>query len=324
MASRVVHPIALVEGEWVGPWRIVQKLGSGSYGAVYKVECEGDFFALKLALRRAGSQDENQTDARLRKELACLVRIHHPNVVKLHAFGCWPHPIEGYPYLLMDHVPGVTIRQWAEQRVPTVRMALHLFDRVALALDAVHREGVVHRDLKPSNILVREDDDEPVLVDFGSGDHVLAPPITTNTLSPGTPHYRSPEALRFCRENCHTPGVRYIFRTTDEVYSLGVALYEMLTGRPPFQPELPWEVLNLQIESRLPLAPASFDRRIAPAVSALVMRLISKRPEDRPQSGQEMHEAIQEVMGSVGPALENRVLVCTPGLATTEPGGGPT
>lgn len=324
MASRVVHPNAMVEGEWVGPWRIIQKLGSGSYGAVYKVECEGGFFALKLALRRAVSDDENQTDARIRKELACLVRIHHPNVVRLHAFGCWPHPIEGYPYLLMDYVRGATIREWAEQRGPTVRMALHLIDRVALALDAVHREGVVHRDLKPSNILVREDNDEPVLVDFGSGDHVLAPSITTNTLSPGTPHYRSPEALRFWRQNCHTPGVRYIFRTTDEVYSLGVALYELLTGRPPFPPELPWEVLNLQIEGGLTRPPASLDRRIAPAVSALIMRMISKRPEERPQSGQEIHEQIQAMMDSVGPALENRVRVRTPDVATTEPEAGPT
>jgi len=320
MASWVVHPSSLVAGEWVGPWRIVGKLGSGAFGAVYKVECEGDLFALKLALRRAESEDAHHTDARLRKELACLVRLHHPNVVRLHAFGCWPHPTRGYPYLLMDYVKGLTIQRWTEQRVPTLRMALHVFDRLALALDAVHHEGVVHRDLKASNILVREQDDEPVLVDFGSGDHPQAPRITTASLSPGTPHYRSPEAMRFWRENFHTPGVRYMYRATDEIYALGVALYEVLTGRPPFSPELPWEVLNLQIECRMPKPPASFDRRIPTAVSALVMRLLAKRPEDRPQSGQQVHEALQEVMDTVGSALEARVLVRTPDLITTENG----
>ncbi|HEX8703893.1 MAG TPA: serine/threonine-protein kinase [Myxococcaceae bacterium] len=320
MASRVVHPSCLVAGEWVGPWLVVKKLGSGAFGAVYKVECEGDFFALKLALRRPESGDANHTDARLQKELACLVRIHHPNVVRIHAFGGWPHPTKGYHYLLMDYVEGLTMQRWTEQRVPTIRMALHVFDRLALALDSVHREGVVHRDLKATNILVREQDDEPVLVDFGSGDHAGAPRITTDSLSPGTPHYRSPEAIRFWRENFHTHGVRYMFRETDEIYSLGVALYEVLTGRPPFSPLLPWEVLNLHIEGRVPLPPRSFDERIPPAVSALVMRMLAKRPEDRPQSGQQVHEEIQAVMDTEGSALEGRVLVRTPDLITTENG----
>ena len=102
--------------------------------------------------------------------------------------------------------------------------------------------------------------------------------------------------MRFWRENFHTPGARYMFRATDEIYALGVALYEVLTGRPPFSLELPWEVLNLQIECRMPPPPASFDPRIPPAVSALVMRLLAKRPEDRPQSGQQVHQALQEVM----------------------------
>jgi serine/threonine protein kinase len=318
MASRVVHPSSLVAGEWVGPWRIVGRLGSGSYGVVYKVECEGEFFALKLALRRVESGDTNRTDARLRKELGCLVRIDHPNVVRIHAFGCWPHPTRDYHYLLMDYVQGLTIQRWTEQKVPTIRMALHVFDGLALALDAVHREGVLHRDLKPTNILVRECDDEPMLVDFGSGDHTEAPRITTAALSPGTPHYRSPESMRFCRENFNTPGVRYMFRATDEIYSLGVALYEVLTGRPPFSPVLPWEVLCLQIEGVIPLPPRSFDARIPPAVSALVMRMLAKRPEDRPQSGQQVHEEIQELMGTVGSALEGRVIVRTPDLITTE------
>ena len=141
MASRVVHPSTLVAGEWVGPWRIVGRLGTGAFGTVYKVECEGDYFALKLALRRAESGDMNRTDARLRRELACLVRIDHPNVVRIHAFGCWPHPLKGYHYLLMDYVQGHTLQQWTEQKVPTIRMALHVFDRLALALDAVAPGG---------------------------------------------------------------------------------------------------------------------------------------------------------------------------------------
>jgi serine/threonine protein kinase len=320
MVARAVHPSVLVAGEWVGAWHILGRLGSGGFGSVYKVECEGEFFALKFGLRRAESEDGNMTDARLRKELACLMRIQHSNVVRIHAFGCWPHPIKGYPYLLMDYVEGFTIQRWTEEKQPTIREALHLFDRLALALDAVHQAGVVHRDLKAANILVREADDEPVLVDFGSGDYPQSRPITQGVLAPGTPHYRSPEALRFQRENLYSPGSRYIFSATDELYSLGVALYEVLTGRPPFSPQLPWEVLNAQIEGRVPVAPCDIEKRIPVPVSQLVMRLLSKRPQDRPQSGQQLHEEIQKLMDTVGPPLEGKVFVRTPDVITTEPG----
>src|SRR5687768_9010759 len=118
MAARAVHPSVLVAGEWVGAWQIVGRLGVGSFGSVYKVECEGEHFALKFSLRRAESDDPNLTDARLRKELACLVRLQHPNVVRIHAFGCWPHPTRGYHYLLMDYVQGATIQRWTRQTVP--------------------------------------------------------------------------------------------------------------------------------------------------------------------------------------------------------------
>ncbi|MDY7232016.1 serine/threonine protein kinase [Hyalangium rubrum] len=320
MAERVVHPSTLVPGEWVGAWQIVGKLGSGSFGAVYKVECEGEAFALKFSLRRqeSGEDDLNQTDARLRKELACLLRIQHPNVVRLHAFGCWPHPTKGYRYLLMDYVAGKPLARWARDEVPSIRRVLQVFDKLALTLEAIHRAGVSHRDLKSANILVRTRDEEPVLVDFGSGDHTQGKPITEGPLPPGTPHYRSPEALRFQREYMRAPGVRYAFRATDELYALGVALYEVLTGRPPFSPQLPREVLNAEIEWKDPPPPLAYDARVPVAVSDLVMRLLEKRPEDRPQSGQQLHEELQAVLTPASPGLEEKVVVRPPDLITTE------
>ncbi len=291
MSSYTPHPVALVSGERVGEWLIRKRVGAGSFGAVYQVECEGELFALKFSLRRPESGDDlNQTAARLQKELASLLQIRHPHIVRTYAYGCWPHPKKGYPYLLMDYVHGLTLHQWRQQVAPTFRQVFELFGKLALALDALDHEQIRHRDVKGSNILVRSGDGEPVLLDFGSSHYAQGVRLTEGPLPPGTPHYRTPESLRFQRQHYHDPNARYLFQLTDDLYSLGVALYEVLVGRAPFSPDLPREVLDIEIERRAPPSPAVFDERLSSAVSQFVLRMLAKRPEDRPQTGQAMHE----------------------------------
>jgi serine/threonine protein kinase len=318
MSAYVQHPTTLVAGEWVGNSRILARLGSGSFGAVYKVECEGEILALKFSLRRAESDDLNRTGDRLLKELACLLQIQHPNIIRPHAFGRWPHPTQGYHYLLMDYVEGPTLADWGQKMSPSIREILRLFDRLALVVEALDRAGIRHRDLKGANILVHASTGEPVLVDFGAAHYANGAPLTESPLPPGTPYYRTPEAVRFLRQNFRDPKARYPFRVTDELYALGVAFYEVLTGRPPFPPDLPLEVLHEEIELKIPLAPADLDERIPVAVSGLVMRLLAKRPEQRPQSGQALHEELQSLQQEAGALLEERI-VRPPDLETTEP-----
>jgi len=318
MSEHEAHPGFLVSGERVGEWLIRKRLGAGSFGAVYLVECEGDLFALKFSLRRPESEDLNQTGERLRKELACLLQIHHPNVVRPYAYGRWPHPSQGYPYLLMEHVEGVTLHEWSRRTGPTFRQVLELFCKLAMTVDALDQEQIRHRDLKSSNILVRAHDSEPILVDFGSADYGKGVRLTVGPLPPGTPHYRSPESLQFHRLHYGIPNAHYAFRVTDDLYSLGVVLYEMLAGRLPFLPDLPREVLNAEIEFRVPQPPAFFDERLPQALSELVMRLIAKRPEDRLQSGKALYEELQALLRDGGRALDARILGRPLDLLATE------
>jgi serine/threonine protein kinase len=319
MSSYTPHPVALVTGERVGDWLIRKRVGAGSFGAVYLVECGGELFALKFALRHPESGDDlNQTAARLQKEMACLLQIQHPNIVRTYAYGRWPHPKTGYPYLLMDFVDGLTLHDWRQQLAPTFRQVFELFAKLALALDALDREQLRHRDVKGSNIMVRSRDGEPVLLDFGSAHYAQAVRLTEGPLPPGTPHYRSPESLRFQRQSYRDPKAHYLFRLTDDLYSLGVSLYEVMVGRAPFSPNLPREVLNIEIERRPAPSPASFDERLGSAMCQLVLRMLEKKPEDRPQTGQAVHEALQLVLRDGGALLDEKVLVQPVDLLTTE------
>lgn len=283
-----VRPDALGPGTEVGTWRVVERLGVGGFGAVYRVEDmarPGEFYALKLALRPG--------DERAEREVTLLmVKAVHPNVVRFHACGRWPHPQTGYLYFVMDWVDGRPLDAWAEEVNPTFRELAQAAGRVALAFHALHEQGVRHRDVKPVHILIREADGEPVLIDFGIGDYAGAATITEQTLPPGTLALRSPEAVRFHREHHGQPGARYEYQSTDDLYALGVSLYRAVTGYFPFPPHLPPDMLYLAIEGQTPPAPADFNRRTPRALSDVIMRLLAKKPHERYPTGAELHAAL--------------------------------
>jgi len=288
-----VYPEALGPGTEVGTWRVVERLGVGGFGAVYRVEDmarPGEFYALKLALRPG--------DERAEREVTLLmVKAVHPNVVRFHACGRWPHPRTGYLYFVMDWVAGRPLDTWAEEVNPSFRELAQAAGKVALAFDALHGVGVLHRDIKPVHILLRESDGEPVLIDFGIGDYAGAATITEQTVPPGTLHLRSPESVRFHRKNHGRPGARYEYRPTDDLYALGISLYRGVTGHFPFPPHLPPDLLYLSIEGQTPPTPADFNRRTPRALSDIIMRLLAKKPEERYPTGAELHAALLAAVG---------------------------
>jgi serine/threonine-protein kinase len=293
-----VYPEALGPGTEVGTWRVVERLGVGGFGAVYRVEDmarSGEFYALKLALRPG--------DERAEREVTLLmVKAVHRNVVRFHACGRWPHPQTGYLYFVMDWVDGRPLDTWAEEVNPTFRELAQAAGKVALAFNALHGAGVRHRDLKPAHILIREPDGEPVIIDFGIGDYAGAATITEQTVPPGTLHLRSPESVRFHRENHGRPGARYEYRPTDDLYALGVSLYRVVTGHYPFPPHLPPDMLYLAIEAQTPPAPADFNRRTPRALSDIILRLLEKKPQERYLTGAELHAALISAVGFGKPA----------------------
>ncbi|ATB48665.1 serine/threonine-protein kinase [Corallococcus macrosporus] len=260
-------------GTRIAGFTLGKRLGSGAFGDVYLATRDGEEVALKL-------QDLHRMAGWPERECAILLRLRHPNVVAFRAGGRFPGEQPRQFYLAMEYVRGRTLHQWVEEENPSARQVARLLRGMARGLEATHAAGVVHRDIKESNVMVREADGAPVLVDFGVGDFAGAPRLTQGVLPPGTMRYRSPEALAFRRASSSAMEPKYRCEPADDVYALGVVLYWMLTGRPPFL-----EVVTpTQIEaviSEAPLAPQGVNPRVPPALGELCLRILAKAPEAR-------------------------------------------
>ncbi|MBU8896835.1 protein kinase [Corallococcus sp. M34] len=288
----LVYPAALPPGAVVGGWRIVERLGSGGYGAVYRVEhpdAPGQPFALKLSLHPDSARS-------LRETALLLDKAVHPHVVRVHASGRWPHPRTGLPYFVMDCIEGPALHTWADTCNPTFRQLAFAGGHVALALDLLHARGVVHRDLKPEHILIQRTTGQPILIDFGAGDVAGAPTLTTAALPPGTHHLRSPEAVHFHQRHWRTPEARYPYTHADDLYALGVCLYRAATGHYPFPPDLPTDLLYLAIATRAPPPPQAINPRIPTPLARTILRLLEKDPRRRPRHGGQLHAELVEGM----------------------------
>ncbi|HLK99919.1 MAG TPA: protein kinase [Myxococcaceae bacterium] len=309
MTADAGEPGAPQPGQVIDGWRIIEKLGEGSFGAVYRVEKEGLTFALKLAHGRAESPAGRRGPDRSQRELECLLALRHPNIARVWSHGRWPHPKQGPLYLVMDYVEGFTLGQWKELCAPTPYEALVLFDKLAGALAYMEERGVKHRDLKPANIMVRRHDGQPVIVDYGAADKTGAETLTDERLPPGTPRHTSPEAMRFDREHRHEPHARYEYQVTDEIYAFGVTLYDVLTvprlhSAPQYQPV---------ISEVIPPKPAHrVNPRVPVALSELTAQLLSRDPAQRPVSFEVVRRKLVELLPLQGEEWQGKPIDAPP------------
>jgi serine/threonine-protein kinase len=183
---------------------------------------------------------------------------------------------------------------WASTENPSAREAVRKVLGLARALAAVHAVKVVHRDVKEANTLVREANGEVVLVDLGVGGDEEAGFRTGGLLPPGTPAYRSPEAWRFERENQGVQGAHYRPTPSDDLYALGVVLYWLLTNRKPFHVEQRKGVDAVLTEA--PKPPHELNPRVPVELSELCLRLLAKKPEERPMDAQELCTALTALL----------------------------
>ncbi|RKH42377.1 serine/threonine protein kinase [Corallococcus sicarius] len=282
MTMSPLHPDHLTAGNQVGPWRILEFLGGGGGGRLFKVEREehpGQPFTMKVALRPAGqhASEEEDADGRVSREAA--IHMAYDTGLKVHALDHWLGP-SGYLYFVTDYVEGETFTEWCWRMKPTAARLLEVFTEVVRLVDKLHRRHLWHRDLKGANILIRKEDGHPVLIDFGVA---RQPGMVTLTVGvpPTSPHLLPPECLAFLAEGAWKEGSAFEPGTAGDLYALGMLLYEALSDVYAFDPKLPYDQLVLAIATKIPTAPHVINPRVPRTLSDISLRLLAKRPEDR-------------------------------------------
>lgn len=275
-----LHPDTVVEGKY----RIKRLLAEGGMGAVYHAVQEplGRDVALKILKPQDDTpQKREQRERRFFREAAVSGRLNHPNTIVIVDYGKLPDS-DGY-FLVMEYLDGISLRQLLNERGALgTRLTLHIAMQIAASLADAHRAGAVHRDLKPPNVMLVPRGDDPYfvkVVDFGlvkqldpeEGEDEL----TSENALVGSPRYMAPE--RFLSASADSPAA--------DVYSLGIVMYEMLTGRTPFVREGDSTLQSIMLQhiqtDPPPMRAVRSDLELPPGLEELVMACLAKHPDDR-------------------------------------------
>ena len=256
----------------IGKYRVLRRLGEGATSEVFLAR--DDFHDRDVAIKRVRhGADRTASEAHFASrffaaEAALVGRLNHPNVVQLH--DAIDDPVA--PYLVMEHVPGVTLRAFCQpdQLLP-LEQVVEIGFKCAMALGYVYRQGLIHRDVKPANILAVLDDNEVVdikLTDFGSVLNLGSDRTQIHRV--GSLAYMSPEQLEGSTLDCRA-----------DIYSLGAVLYHLIAGRPPFEAETQGALLNLICHAQ-PLALTGLREGVTEALDRTIRGALAKSRGDRP------------------------------------------
>ena len=276
-----------------GEYRIVERIGSGGMGSVYKATQPSMNRLVAIKVLHQKFAERHDLVARFRREARAMSQLQHPNTARVYKFGELP---DGSSYFVMDYMVGKNLATTVRDEGPMdPARAINIMIQVCGALDEAHRAGIIHRDLKPENIFLTNQGgatDFPKVLDFGlakvserqmgRGSMML----TQQGMVFGTPEFMSPE---------QTQGDTLDRRS--DIYSLGLILYELLTGKLPFDATKPIDIMKAHVkDAPIPLSQRVPGRQFSPQLDAAMARALQKKPEDRFATAVDFAEALRECL----------------------------
>ncbi len=290
-------PALDLTGQMLGPYRVLYELGSGGMGSVWLARRADGQYQKTVAIKVVSITADPQIIHRFERERQILADLDHPNIVRLLDGGTYEFAIgestKKLPYVVMDYVEGKSLRAWLKGRgALPVAEAVTIARQICQGLHAAHRQGIIHRDIKPENIIVAESEQgtHVKILDFGIAKLRQADSSVTQTnlgAVVGTTAYMSPEQAAGAAPDK--------IDERSDVYSLGMVLYEMLTGQVAFTGETFLEVINKHQFER-PVPPSRRNPDLPAAFDHVVMKALEKAPEKRQQTMQALAEDLERAL----------------------------
>lgn len=250
-------------------YEILEKIGTGGMGNVFKAHDKKLDRIVAIKVLKLEYNEDNNFIRKFKRESLAAASISHPNIVSIYDVGTEKIQDKEVHYIVMEYIDGKTLKDLIndEGRLSEKR-ALNYCIQIAEALKVAHSKHIVHRDIKSQNIMVTRDDRIKV-TDFGIARVADNTTVTATNAVMGSVHYFSPEQARGAKVD-----------NRSDIYSLGIVLFEMLTGRLPFDADNPVSVALMQVQSQMP-RPSEFIKSLDPSVDALVLKMTEKDPDDR-------------------------------------------
>ncbi|MEW6233080.1 MAG: protein kinase [Chloroflexota bacterium] len=294
-------------GKKLGRYEIVEEIGHGGMAIVYKAYQPSLHRSVALKVLPDNFARDHDFVARFQREAIIAASLEHPNIVTIHEVG----EEGGVPFIVMKLLRGRTLKQVIQEegRLNPLRVA-KILDQIASALDYAHSQGVVHRDIKPSNIVL-DDRGHLTLTDFGIAKALGAEKITQTGMTLGTAEYLSPEAA----EGMAVDG-------RSDIYSLGVLLFEMLTGRVPFPADTPYRVVLAHM-TEPPPSPRTLVPDLPMEVEEVVLKALAKKPQDRFPTAGEMAQAYHRALAGRSAPVETAAMPAVAPAAEEAPSAAP-
>lgn len=272
-----------LNGKTLGQYQIIEPVGSGGTAQIYLAYQPSVKREVVVKVLSPAFQDDPGFVMRFAQEVDVIARLQHPRIIPVYDFG----EQDGQFYIVMAYMRGGTLADRIDKTQAGLpdHETIRLFDLLAEGLEYAHSKDIVHRDLKPNNILMDEADN-PYLADFGLAKFTEGKIEMTNTLMTGTAAYMAPEIARLGKSTKRS-----------DIYALGIMLFEMLTGRVPYEGKTPYAVLSAHVHQPIPKI-----REIRPdlpeAVQGVIDKAIAKEPEDRFATAGEMATAFKSAMST--------------------------
>ncbi len=298
-----------LEGQTLGKYRILEPLGSGGMARVYRAYHPQLDRYVAIKVLRSDLTDEAEFTARFRREAQSVANLRHPNIIQVFDFETQDET----SYMVMELMEGDTLKT-SMNAYRTRGETISVGEIVRILVDALdglgyaHSAGMIHRDIKPANVLL-SGRGQAVLTDFGIAQIVGGTHYTTSGALMGTLHYMAPE------QGMQKGDAR------SDLYSMGIVLYELFTGQPPFDADTPLAILLKHLNDPLPL-PRTLNPDIPEAFERVILKALAKRPEDRYQTAADMAKALREAAALANIEVPERISlppVVRSAAAPTEP-----